>query len=278
MMGHRNALQGILALHPPSLLVTSALSFWRYRTARTDRRPPMEIAGTTRDDGPRAWAGLAVLVVPCLLVSMDGHVLNLALPQLSAQLRPTTPELLWIVDGYVFFVAGSLLVMGALADRLGRRRLLLTGACGFAAASAAAAFATTPAVLIGARAVQGVAGAALMPSTLALIRVMFSDARRRRIALGIWAASFAVGGVLAPVVAGVLLEHLWWGSVFLLALPAMALLLALGPCLLPESRAARAPDADPWSAALALAAVLSAVYGLKQLATAGPRPVAFAAV
>jgi DHA2 family multidrug resistance protein-like MFS transporter len=238
----------------------------------------MAIAETTHDDGPRAWAGLAVLVVPCLLVSMDGHVLNLALPQLSAQLHPTTPELLWIVDGYGFFVGGSLLVMGALADRLGRRRQLLTGACGFAAASTAAAFATTPAVLIGARAVQGVAGAALMPSTLALIRALFADARHRRIALGIWAASFAVGGVLAPVVAGVLLERFWWGSVFLLALPAMVLLLVLGPCLLPESRAARAPDADPVSAVLALSAVLSAVYGVKQLATARPQLATFAAL
>ncbi|HYJ74442.1 MAG TPA: MFS transporter, partial [Kineosporiaceae bacterium] len=233
---------------------------------------------TTAGTGPRAWASLAVLVLPCLLVSMDGHVLNLALPQLSAQLRPSAPELLWIVDGYVFCVAGTLLVMGALADRVGRRRLLLVGAAAFAAASTAAAFATSPAVLVAARAAQGVAGATLMPSTLALIHEIFADARRRRIALGVWAGAFAVGGVVAPAVAGVLLERFWWGSVFLLALPAMALLLVLGPVLLPESRADRPPAADVGSAALALAGVLAAVFGVKQIAAGHPGPVAFAAV
>jgi DHA2 family multidrug resistance protein-like MFS transporter len=233
---------------------------------------------TTRDSGPRAWASLAVLVLPCLLVSMDGHVLNLALPQLSTQLRPSAPELLWIVDGYGFCIAGALLVMGALADRFGRRRLLLVGAAAFAGASTAAAFATTPAMLIAARAAQGVAGATLMPSTLALIRVLFVDVRHRRIALGVWAGAFAVGGLVAPAVAGLLLERFWWGSVFLLALPAMALLLVLGPVLLPESRAHRAPGADLTSAALALAGVLAAVYGVKQLAAGASAPVAFAAV
>ena len=163
----------------------------------------------------RAWTGLGVLALPCLLVSMDAHVLNLAIPQLSADLGPTTAELLWIVDGYAFLVAGSLLTMGALGDRVGRRRLLLAGAGAFGAASLLAAFSTTPAMLIAARALLGVAGATLMPSTLSLIRVMFADARQRTTAFGVWTASFALGGVIAPVVAGVLLDQFWWGSVFL---------------------------------------------------------------
>src|SRR4051794_27873624 len=238
----------------------------------------MAVTETTSGVETRAWTGLAVLVLPCLLVSMDGHVLNLALPQLAAEIRPTATQQLWIVDSYGFFLAGSLLVMGALADRFGRRRLLLWGAAAFAAASTAAAFATTAPALVAARACQGIAGATLMPSTLALIRVLFPDGRRRRIALGVWAAAFAVGGLVAPVVAGLLLERYWWGSVFLLALPAMALLLALGPTLLPESRAARPPDTDATSAGLALAAVLTAVYGVKQIATSGVDPTACAAV
>jgi DHA2 family multidrug resistance protein-like MFS transporter len=217
----------------------------------------------------RAWMGLAVLALPCLLVSMDAHVLNLAIPQLTADLRPTNAELLWIVDSYGFLVAGSLLTMGALGDRIGRRRLLLLGAAGFGGASLLAAFATSPAMLIAARALLGVAGATLMPSTLSLIRVTFADPRQRRTALGVWTASFAVGGLIAPVVAGVLLQHLWWGSVFLVAVPVMVLLLALGPVLLPEFRDPAAARLDAASAALSLVAVVSIVLGVKRAAQDG---------
>ncbi len=227
-----------------------------------------------RRAGAREWAGLAVLAVPCLLVSMDAHVLNLAIPALSADLRPTNAQLLWIVDSYAFLVAGCLMTMGALGDRVGRRRLLLIGATGFGAASLLAAFATSPGMLIAARVLLGVTGATLMPSTLALIRGMFTDPRQRTTAFGVWTASFALGGVLAPVVAGVLLRHFWWGSVFLFGVPLIAVLVALGPVLLPELRDRDAARLDTAGAALSLVGVLGAVYGLKRAVQGGLDPIA----
>ena len=223
--------------------------------------------------GVREWAGLAILAVPCLLVSMDAHVLNLAIPQLTSDLRPTNAQLLWIVDSYAFLVAGCLMTMGALGDRVGRRRLLLIGAAGFGGASLLAAFSTTPAMLIAARVLLGLTGATLMPSTLALIRGMFSDPRQRTTAFGVWAASFALGGVIAPLVAGLLLRQFWWGSVFLVAVPLIAVLLVLGPVLLPEFRDRGAARVDIASAALSLVGVLSAVYGLKRAAQNGVDPI-----
>ena len=225
-----------------------------------------------RRAGAREWAGLTVLAVPCLLVSMDAHVLNLAIPELTADLRPTNAELLWVVDSYAFLVAGCLMTMGALGDRVGRRRLLLIGAAGFGAASLLAAFATSPAMLIAARVLLGITGATLMPSTLALIRGMFSDPRQRTTAFGVWTASFALGGVIAPLVAGILLRHFWWGSVFLFAVPLIAVLLVLGPVLLPELRDRGAARVDVAGAALSLAGVLGAVYGLKRAVQNGVDP------
>ena len=231
-----------------------------------------------RRAGAREWAGLAVLAVPCLLVSMDAHVLNLAIPELTADLRPTNAELLWVVDSYAFLVAGCLMTMGALGDRVGRRRLLLIGAAGFGAASLLAAFATSAATLIAARVLLGITGATLMPSTLALIRGMFSDPRQRTTAFGVWTASFALGGVLAPLVAGLLLRHFWWGSVFLFAVPLIAVLLVLGPAFLPELRNDGAAPVDVAGAALSLLGVLGAVYGLKRAAQGGVDPVAAVAL
>ncbi|XVU21978.1 MFS transporter [Actinoplanes sp. CA-054009] len=217
----------------------------------------------------RRWAGLAVLALPCLLVSLDAEVLNLAAPQLAADLRPSGVELLWIMDSYVFVVAGALIAMGVLGDRIGRRRLLLIGGGAFGVASLLAAFASTPGQLIAARVLMGLAGASLMPSTLALIRVMFHDPRQRGIALGVWSASFSLGGVLSPLVGGFLLTHFWWGSVFVIAVPVSVLLLVLGPVLLPESRDRSAGRFDFPGAVLSLLAVLLFVYGLKELAAAG---------
>ena len=219
--------------------------------------------------GAREWVGLAVLALPCLLVSLDAEVLNLAAPQLAADLRPTAVQLLWIMDSYVFVVAGFLIAMGVLGDRIGRRRLLLAGSVAFALSSLLAAFATGPELLIAARVLMGLAGASLMPSTLALIRAMFADARQRGIALGVWSASFSLGGLAAPLIGGVLLEHFWWGSVFLLAVPATALLVVLGPALLPEARDTSARGFDLGGAVLSLAAVLVLVYGIKRLAAEG---------
>ena len=227
----------------------------------------------TASEAPRArrreWIGLAVIALPCLLYSMDLTVLELAVPKLSADLKPTSSQLLWILDIYGFLLAGFLITMGTLGDRIGRRRLLLIGAAAFGAASVLAAFSTSSEMLIATRALLGIAGATLAPSTLALIRNMFLNPAQRTLAIGVWATSFSAGAAIGPLAGGVLLEYFWWGSVFLLAVPVMALLLMLGPVLLPESRDTDAGRVDLLSAALSLISVLAVIYGLKQIAQEG---------
>ncbi|GGX27307.1 MFS transporter [Streptomyces noursei] len=213
----------------------------------------------------RAWWGLVVLMLPTLLVAMDMTALLLALPQLSADLGATSLQQLWISDSYGLMVAGLVITMGTLGDRIGRRRLLMIGGAAFAVLSVLAAFAVNPLMLIVTRALLGVAGATLAPSTLALITNMFRDERRRGRAIAIWATCQFTGGALGPVLAGFLLQHFWWGSVFLVAVPAMALLLLAGPVLLPEFRSDRAGRLDLADVGLSLAAVLLLVYGIKQL-------------
>src|SRR5215211_7552639 len=225
------------------------------------------------DEAPKAsrreWVGLAVLALPCLLYSMDLEVLYLAVPKLSADLGPTSSQLLWITDIYGFLVAGFLITMGTLGDRIGRRRLLLIGAGAFGAASIVAAFSSSPEMLIASRALLGIAGATLAPSTLSLIRNMFEDEGQRTVAIGIWITSFSAGAAVGPLAGGVLLESFHWGSVFLLAVPVMALLLVLGPRLLPEYKDPEPGRLDLPSVALSLAAVLAVIYGAKTSATSG---------
>jgi MFS transporter, DHA2 family, multidrug resistance protein len=218
----------------------------------------------------REWIGLAVIALPCLLYAMDLTVLTLAVPSLSADLGPSSTELLWIVDIYGFMVAGFLVTMGTLGDRIGRRRLLMIGAGAFGAASVVAAFSSSPEMLIASRALLGIAGATLAPSTLSLIRNMFEDDQQRTVAIGIWITSFSVGAAIGPLVGGVLLESFHWGSVFLMAVPVMALLLAIGPRLLPEYKDPNPARLDLASAALSLVAVLAVIYGIKTIATDGP--------
>jgi MFS transporter, DHA2 family, multidrug resistance protein len=219
--------------------------------------------------GRREWIGLAVIALPCVLYAMDSTVLNLALPRISEDLRPSSAEQLWIVDIYGFFVAGLLITMGSVGDRIGRRRLLLLGAAGFGAASVLAAFATSTWMLIGARAVLGIAGATLAPSTLSLIRNMFLDPRQRRVAVGVWISSYSGGSAIGPLLGGMMLQRFWWGSVFLLAVPVMGLLLVVGPRLLPEFRDPEPRRLDLPSALLSLVAVLSVIYGIKLYAQDG---------
>ncbi|HTE41471.1 MAG TPA: MFS transporter [Steroidobacteraceae bacterium] len=226
----------------------------------------------------KEWLGLAVIAVPCLLYSMDLNVLNLAIPHLTAELQPTSTQLLWIVDIYGFLLAGFLITMGTLGDRIGRRKLLMIGAVAFGAASVLAAFATTAEMLIAARAILGIAAATLAPSTLSLIRNMFLDAGERTTAIGIWVGCFSAGSVVGPIVGGILLEQFWWGSVFLIAVPLMALLLILAPLLLPEYRDPNAGKMDVQSAMLATAAVLSMTYGAKHIAVYGPETLALVSV
>ncbi|MBP2582019.1 DHA2 family multidrug resistance protein-like MFS transporter [Streptomyces sp. PvR006] len=220
--------------------------------------------------GARQWLGLAVLLLPVTLMTADLGVLWLATPYLSADLRPSGAQLLWITDIYGFLTAATLVIMGTLGDRLGRRRLLMAGSAGFLLASVLAAYAPNAGTLIAARALLGIAGAAVLPSTLALISHMFADARQRATAIAMWVTALSVGLAIGPVVGGVLLASWWWGSVFLMGLPVMLIALVTAPLLLPEYRDPNPGRLDPASVLLFLLAVLPLVYGVKSLAAHGP--------
>lgn len=236
--------------------------------------------GTSASDraGRREWIGLAVLALPTLLLALDMSVLYLALPALSADLRPTATEQLWIMDIYGFMIAGFLVTMGTLGDRIGRRRLLMLGGVAFAGASVAAAFAASPEMLILTRALLGVAGATLMPSTLALIGTMFRDEHQRGMAIGVWLTCFMGGMTVGPLVGGLLLERFWWGAAFLLGVPVMVVLLVAAPILLPEHRDESQGRLDPVSVLLSLAAILPIIYGLKHVVQHGLDGTAVAAL
>ncbi len=217
----------------------------------------------------REWIGLGVLTLAALVYAMDLTVLNLAIPRISEELRPTSAQLLWIIDIYGFLVAGLLITMGTLGDRIGRRKLLLGGAAGFALASLLAAFSTSAEMLIASRAIMGIAGATIAPSTLSLIFTMFLDTKQRSTAIGVWIAAYSAGGAIGPVLGGVLLEFFWWGSVFLIGVPVMGVLLFLGPRTLPEYRDPNARRIDLDSAVISIVAILALVFGLKQIAQDG---------
>ena len=217
----------------------------------------------------RAWAALAVLTLPVLLIAIDNTVLAFALPSIAEDFRPAATTQLWIVDVYSLVLAALLVAMGGLGDRFGRRRLLLIGASGFAAVSVAAAFAPSAEALVGARALLGVFGAMLMPSTLSLIRNIFTDTSSRRLAIAIWASCFTAGSTLGPIVGGALLEHFHWGSVFLVAVPILLPLLALGPKLVPESRDPNPGPLDLTSVVLSFTAMLPLVWAIKVAAHDG---------
>ncbi|MFF2655166.1 MFS transporter [Streptomyces sp. NPDC058045] len=243
------------------------------QTCASDRPPT-----TTVLAGRREWTALVVLMLPLLLVSMDVSVLFFAVPSINADLAPSGTQQLWIFDVYGFVLAGLLMPMGAIGDRIGRRRLLLLGAAAFGTASAAAAYAPSAEVLIAARAVLGIGGATLMPSTMALLRTMFTDPAQRAKAIGLWSGVMTGGIALGSVLSGALVQHFWWGSVFLVNLPAMALLLVLGPVLLPESRDPRPGRFDLLSVPLSMAAVLPVVYGIKEIPEEGFRAPYVAAI
>lgn len=226
----------------------------------------------------RAWFALAVLMLPALLVSIDNTVLSFALPEISRDLAPSAAEQLWIIDAYPLVLAALLVAMGSAGDRFGRRRMLLIGSIGFALISIGAAFAPTAAALIAARAALGFFGAMLMPSTLSLLRSVFTDREQRRLAIAIWASGFAAGSALGPLVGGVLLEHFAWGSVFLLAVPVLVPMLVLVPLLIPESRDPAPGRIDVWSILLSLATMAPIVYGIKSIATEGVDLVGVAAI
>lgn len=215
------------------------------------------------------WWALAVLMFPVFLISIDNTVLAFALPRIAEDLRPSAATQLWIVDIYSLVLATLLVMMGSLGDRFGRRRLLLIGATGFAVVSAAAAFAPSAAYLVAARAVLGFFGAMLMPSTLSLIRNIFTDATSRRLAIAIWASCFTAGSALGPIVGGALLQHFHWGSVFLIAAPLLLPLLVLAPKLVPESRDPNPGPVDAISVLLSLTTMLPVVWAIKTAAHDG---------
>ncbi|MFF5829645.1 MFS transporter [Streptomyces bacillaris] len=228
--------------------------------------------------GAKEWTALAVLGVPAVLVMMNMSVLYLALPTLSRDLGPSGPQLLWITDIYGFMVAGALITMGTLGDRLGHRRILLAGAIAFTGASIFAAYADSAGMLIAARAIQGVAAASLAPSSLSVIRNLFRDPAQRTLAITIWMMSFMGGGALGPLVGGVLLQYFWWGSVFLVAVPTMLVLVLTVPFLVPEFRPAGSGRIDLVSVAMSLVTPLAVVYGIKSLAADGVGPSSLGAI
>jgi DHA2 family multidrug resistance protein-like MFS transporter len=217
----------------------------------------------------REWIGLAVLALPTLLVSIDVSVIILALPHIGGALGADSAQMLWIMDIYSFVLAGFMVTMGTLGDRIGRRKLLMIGGAGFGAASVLAAFSTSPEMLIVARALLGLAGATLSPSIMALITNMFRNDAQRGFAISVWLTCFMGGMTIGPLVGGLLIEHFWWGSVFLLGVPVMLLLLVTAPLLLPEYKAPSAGRIDLLSVILSLATILPAIYGLKEIAKHG---------
>ncbi|MBV2355891.1 MFS transporter [Streptomyces sp. J2-1] len=229
---------------------------------------PVRVTETERRPG--RWLALSVLVLAVLLVAVDATVLGLATPYISEDLHPSGTQLLWIGDVYSFAIAGLLVSMGSLGDRIGRKRVLLMGATAFGAVSVLNAYATGPGMMILARALLGVAGATLMPATLALIRNLFPDPRERSLAVGIWGATASAGTAVGPIVGGFLLEHFWWGSAFLINLPVMAVLVLVGLRTLPESRDPRPGPWDLPSVALSLVGMVTLVYAVKEAATHGP--------
>ncbi|MFE3559285.1 MFS transporter, partial [Streptomyces sp. NPDC059193] len=215
--------------------------------------------------GGNRWVVLAVLCVSLVLVALDATILHVAVPSLTEDLRPGSIELLWIVDAYPLVCAALLILFGTLGDRVGRRRILLLGYGLFGAASAMAALADNAQVLIAARALLGIGGAMIMPATLSILRQVFPDRRERALAIGIWTAVAAIGAASGPVLGGFLVQHFWWGSVFLINIPLMALILPLGRWLLPESKGSSDGPWDVTGALMAAAGVLGSVLGIKRL-------------
>ncbi|MDA0168873.1 MFS transporter [Solirubrobacter taibaiensis] len=217
----------------------------------------------------RRWLALGVLCLSLLAIVIDNTIVNVALPTLVRDLDADVSELQWVVDAYTLVFAGLLLVAGALGDRYGRRLTLLVGLAVFGAASGWAAYAGGVDGLIIARAVMGAGAAFIMPATLSLLISVFPDERERALAVGIWAATAGLGVALGPVVGGVLLDHFWWGSIFIVNVPLVAVAIVAGPRLLPESRDPVVRRIDWLGAALSGVGLVTLVWAIIEAPTAG---------
>ncbi|MDI6024576.1 MFS transporter [Leucobacter sp. UT-8R-CII-1-4] len=212
----------------------------------------------------RRWAALAVLTASLLVITMDMTILNIALPDLAAELHPTAEQQLWIIDIYSLVLAGLLVSWAAIADRWGRKRMLMLGYAIFSVASLLVLFATTAESVIAIRAFLGVGGAMIMPTTLSLIRIIFTDAKERATALGIWAAVSGLGAAVGPLVGGFLLEHFSWHAAFLVNVPLMAAAMLAGFFFLPESRVSNPGRWDALAALLSFGGMILLVWAIKQ--------------
>ncbi len=210
----------------------------------------------------RRWLALGVLCVSLLAIVVDNTIVNVALPTLARELDADVSQLQWVVDAYTLVFAALLLLAGALGDRFGRRRTLLSGLAVFGLASAAAAYSGGVDLLIVSRALMGAGAAFIMPATLSLVISIFPDPRERAMAVGIWAATAGLGVALGPVVGGVLLEHFWWGSIFIVNIPLCVLAIVVGRRVIPESRDPVARRIDWTGAALSGVGLLAFVWAV----------------
>ncbi|MEU6643444.1 MFS transporter [Saccharomonospora sp. NPDC046836] len=225
------------------------------------------------------WTLLVVLGAGLVLIALDNSILYTALPTLTRELGASSTEGLWIINAYPVVMAGLLLGAGTLGDRVGHRRMFLIGLVVFAGASLVAAFAPNPGVLIAGRAALAVGAAAMMPSTLALIRVTFRDDRERNIAIAIWGSLAIVGGAAGPLLGGLLLERLWWGSVFLINVPIAVLAFAVAARIAPPNDADPSKRWDLVSSLQIMVTLVGLVVAIKELATSDPSwPVAVIAL
>ncbi|MFE7133135.1 MFS transporter [Streptomyces sp. NPDC057638] len=228
---------------------------------------PVPVAPPVGAAGPlpgRRWAVLAVVSAALLLSGIDLTVLHVAIPSVNRELRPDAAQLLWIVDVYSLALAALLVTCGTLGDRIGRRRMVLGGFTVFGLASAACAFSASTGELIAARAALGVGAAMIMASTVSIIRVVFTDGRERALALGVWTSAHSVGATIGPLVGGLVTGRWGWGAVFLVNVPVIAVLLAVGARVIPESRNPVPRRWDLTSVLLSVAGLGGVVYGLKQ--------------
>ncbi|MFZ0625007.1 MAG: DHA2 family efflux MFS transporter permease subunit [Acidimicrobiia bacterium] len=216
----------------------------------------------------RRWMTLGVLSLSLVIIGLDNTILNVALPTLVRELNATGSQLQWMVDAYVLVFAGLLLTMGALGDRFGRKLALNVGLVIFGAASIGAAFADSANMLIAARAMMGIGGALIMPSTLSIITNIFEGAERGR-AIAAWAAVAGLGIIIGPVIGGWLLENFWWGSIFLINVFIAIAAIVAGIGLVPESKDPDATPLDPMGAVLSVAGLVTLVYAIIEAPSKG---------